>query len=177
MIESLQSTLFPADGDHTYAVIDGASCGELLSKLDETAPDHVCLYAGTLEPDIEEVAPYLIELLPNHPFTGWLLDHFHGKHWGIFARSYVNLRALRKHFRTLLLVKSPQNELLYFRFYDPRVCSVFLPMTNAQERENIFGSVAAFFCETDEGELAIFRRRGTELDRWIALGAEVSGKA
>ena len=177
MVTSLRSALFPDDGENTFAIIDGASCGELLSKLDELQPDYACLYSGALEPDIEEVAPYLIELLPEHPFTEWLLDNFHGKHWGIFARSPASLRTMRKHFRTFLLVKSPDSKLLYFRYYDPRVLSIVLPSTLAAEREEIFGEVSTFLGETEEGNIDIFRRRGRDLDRQKCLATDAVKKS
>ena len=177
MFESFQHALFPGDGENTFAILDGASCRELLSKLDELQPDYACLYSGVLEPDIEEVAPYLIELLPEHTFTQWLLENFRGKHWGIFVRSPANLRAMRKHFRTFLLVKSPDSKLLYFRYYDPRVLSIVLPATLAAEREKIFGEVSTLLSETEEGDIAIFRRRGAELNRQKCLANDAVNKS
>ena len=122
----LNAVLFPKDGAKTYAVIDGASCSELLTNLDAFRPEHVCLYAGELAPDLQEAAPYLIHLAPHGRFTDWLLSSCLGQHWGLFARTPADLRMLRKHFRSLLLVKNPHGQTLYFRFYDPRVFSLYL---------------------------------------------------
>ncbi len=146
----MHQVLFPNDGQHAYAVIDGASCEDLLDRLDAFSPRHYCLYAGELEPDVEEVAPHLVELLPEHPFTAWLLAEGPGKHWGIFARSPVGLRAMRKHFRTFLLVKSPEGKTLYFRYYDPRVLRVYLSTCNPAEIKTFAGPIVQWVCEGEE---------------------------
>ena len=163
--EELRKTLFAYDGEATYAVVDGASCGELLGKLREHRPQSVCLYAGELEPAVQEVAPYLVELLPDGPFSEWFLDGCFGRHWGIFARGSGGMRAMRKHFRSFLLVKGPDRKTLYFRYYDPRVLTMFLPSINAAERGRFFGQVSAYFCETTDGEFVAFGRSGAELER------------
>lgn len=159
----LHSILFPNDGAETYALIDGASCETLLPQLDQSEPEHTCLYAGELAPDLEEVAPYLIHLRPHHPFTQWLLEHCPGRNWGIFARSQSSLRALRKHFRTFLLVKNPAGKTLYFRYYDPRVLRIFLPTCDSSELTNIFGPVSRYILEGPDRQPEAFERRDGRL--------------
>lgn len=149
---SLIEVLFPLEGDPnlaTYAIIDGAACPELLPKLDETQPDYCCLYAGELEEDVEEVAPYLILLIADDPFTTWLLENIGHKPWGIFCRAPSTLRELRKHFRQFLIVKGPEGENLYFRFYDPRVLSTFLPICDPDQVRDLFGPINAFVSGAD----------------------------
>ena len=163
MLDELRAALFPQGEEKTYAIIDGASCEDLLDKLDELAPRYFCLYAGELEPDVEEVAPYLVELLPDHPFSDWLLSEGFGKHWGIFAHASIGLRAVRGHFRTFLLVKSPEGKTVYFRYYDPRVLSTYLPTTNDGERRKVFGPVSAYFCELGSEQFMRYERHGATL--------------
>ena len=164
--EKLRETLFPYDEDgNTYAVIDGASCEDLLDQLPELEPEHCCLYAGELEPDMEEVAPYLVQLQNGHPFTEWLLANFIGKPWCIFAHSPADFRAMRKHFRTFLMVKGPEGETLYFRYYDPRVLSIYLPTTNEEERSTVFGPITAYYCETEKDGFVGFGQSDGELTK------------
>ena len=154
---NLQTLLFPHDGAHTYAVLDGASCEDLLGKLAEFHPESVCLYTGELGPDVREVAPYLVLLPEGHPFAEWLLVEGVGKHWGVFARSPANLQAMRKHFRTFLLVKSPEGRTLYFRYYDPRVLRMYLPTCSAPELRAVFGPVTSYVVEAKaEGAVHLF---------------------
>jgi hypothetical protein len=143
----LWEILFPKDGDPTlatYTILDGAACEDLIPMLEEHDPDHCCLYAGDLDDDVEEVAPYLIRLEADHPFTAWLIESIGHKPWGIFFKAPSTLRELRKHFRQFLIVKGPEGESLYFRFYDPRVFSTFLPTCDPDQIEDLFGPVAVF---------------------------------
>jgi hypothetical protein len=145
----LWEILFPPDGDSTlatYCIIDGAACDELLPQLDQHQPDHCCLYAGDLDDDVAEVAPYLIRLEADEPFTGWLLEAIGHKPWGIFCKAPSTLRELRKHFRKFLIVKGPNGENLYFRFYDPRILPTFLSTCDGGQQEEVFGSVEEFLC-------------------------------
>lgn len=148
--QSLRPLLFPGEeGVDAYAVLDGASIPDLLDHLyaEDGRPEFVCLYRGELEPDIAEVAPYLVRLQPGAPFTAWLLAEGWGKHWGIYALSQADLKSVRRHFRKFLMVKDPEGNQMYFRFYDPRVLRVFLPTCNAEELQFLFGPVVCYGCE------------------------------
>ena len=47
-------------------------------------------------------------------------------------------------------VKTEDLQLLYFRFYDPRVLRIFLPTCDRKQIVEFFGPVQAFICEQDE---------------------------
>ncbi|MFO1498145.1 MAG: DUF4123 domain-containing protein [Verrucomicrobiota bacterium] len=143
---------------HTYAVLDGASISGLLPKLNEHHPESVCLYRGELQPDLAECAPYLVRLEESAEFTDWVLTEGWGQHWGIFALAPANLTQMRKHFRTFLIVKTPEDKRVYFRYYDPRVLRVYLPTCHPEETRTIFGPIVAYFCEHEQpSNLLAFR--------------------
>ena len=134
-------------------MLDGASIPDLLDHLyGDPRPEFICLYRGELEPDMAEVAPYLVRLQPDAPFTDWLLVEGWGKHWGIFALSAADLPVMRRHFRTFLMVKNPEGKQVYFRYYDPRVLRTFLPTCNAEETATVFGPLITYLCEADKPE-------------------------
>ena len=143
--------LFEASGRRVYAVLDGASIPDLAlpQVLWEHEPEHVCLYRGELAPDVAATAPYLVALGRESSFTHWLINEGWGKHWGIFAVApeETDLKVMRKHFRTFLMVMSPEGKPLYFRYYDPRVLRVFLPTCNAEETRTVFGPVQGYLLE------------------------------
>lgn len=145
----LSAQLFSEDEDlKTYAILDGASIDGLLDQLyGEDPPEFRCLYRGDLEPDMAEVAPYLVELSPKAPFARWLLANCWGKHWGIFLTASEDIDVVRRHFRTFLMVKNPEGKQVYFRYYDPRVLRTFLPTCEGPEVRFITGPVRTFFCE------------------------------
>jgi hypothetical protein len=159
LVGKLYQQLFGEPNTLVYAVLDGASIPDLAlpEVLWEHEPEHVCLYRGELEPDLAATAPYLVALDRDAEFTRWVLTQGWGNHWGIFAITPpdVTLAALRKHFRTFLMVTSPENKPLYFRYYDPRVLRVYLPTCNAEELQTVFGPVATYVCEDEKAELLL----------------------
>ena len=167
-------------GEHVYAVLDGASIPDLLDRLVSDNPVNVCLYRGELEADLAEVAPYLVQLEPGSEFAEWIVTEGWGRHWGIFARIAAELDDTRRHFRRFLIVHDPDNDPMYFRYYDPRVLRVFLPTCNSTELNEIFGTVAAYFMEAeDPAQCAEFSRKSGELvtqPHLLAAPAGMPGK-
>ncbi len=145
----LRDQLFGTANRDTYAILDGASNPELLKILWQHKPEHICLYRGELDAELAQIAPYLVRLRPDSPFTDYVLQAW-GRHWGIFLFTQADLRTLRKHFRTFLTVHGPDGQLLYFRYYDPRVLRVYLPTCNAQEAATLFGPVSRYLMEDEE---------------------------
>jgi hypothetical protein len=147
MKEKIEKFLFQ-DGTRAFAVLDGASVPDLPLKIYEMQPHAACLYRGELEPDLAEVAPYLVELFPGTTFTEWLLSEgLRGDHWGIFARSPFSLVELRKHFRKFLTVYDDAGNPLLFRYYDPRVLVKFLPTCEPDALEKLFNRVTDYLAE------------------------------
>jgi hypothetical protein len=144
-----------------YAVLDGAAANGLLALLRKHNPPHVCLYRGELPEDVAEVAPYLVELQPGEPVTQAILSQGWGNHWGIFAQTPVDLREMRKHCRTFLMVNDPDGKPLYFRYYDPRVLRSFLPLCNTREAATIFGPVRSYLVEAEDGSILRLRLHDT----------------
>ena len=156
IVELLSKHLFSEQEEmNTFAVVDGASITDLLAHLDRYQPEYVCLYRGELEPDMEEVAPYLVQVEPGSEFAEWLVGQGWGKHWGIFAVSAEDLRAMRRHFRTFLIVHDSDGKPLNFRYYDPRVLRVYLPTCNAEELATVFGPVECYILEDEDSNTAL----------------------
>ena len=160
LTQPLRDLLF-ADTDRiVYVILDGASAEGLVRQLYQLAPEWNCLYSGDLAPDMAEVAPYLVRLEPDHPFTDWVLEKGWGEHWGIFALTDADIRPLRRHCRTFTMVRDPDGKILYFRYYDPRVFRVYLPVCNAQEMEAVFGPIGAYVFEDEDPRILLRFTRG-----------------
>jgi len=143
-------TLFADNEANVYAILDGASVPDIVSNLALFEAESICLYRGKLDPELEQTAPYLVLLTAESELTDWVLSGI-GQHWGIFAISKSNIREMRKHFRTFLMVYDPEGEPIYFRYYDPRVLRVFLPTCDEGEKEQLFGPVESYFAESEDG--------------------------
>src|SRR5919201_3917619 len=103
--DKLFEGLLTEEGEELCAVLDGASVPGLIERLDADRSLEVeCLFRGELEPDMAEVAPYLVKLDPISEFAEWIVGTGWGQHWGTFVTSRQGFRALRNHLRALTLV-------------------------------------------------------------------------
>jgi hypothetical protein len=154
-IDNLEQELFRGTGK-VYAVLDGAAIPDLPGKLWELEPKFECLYLGALEPDIAQVAPYLVCLEQHCLFTVWLLKNAPERNWGVFAVSSADLHEVRHHFRRMLTVHDERGRPMAFRFYDPRVFRMYLPTCTDSELTAIFGPVPIIVAESGDGHFQRF---------------------
>jgi len=148
--ENFYQTLFSNNESNVYAVLDGASVPNIIQNLAKYKAKSICLYRGELDLELAQTAPYLVLLKPDSDLTDWVLSGI-GHHWGIFAISKANMKDMRKHFRTFLMVYDPDGQPMYFRYYDPRVLRVFLPTCNDDEIRQIFGPIDRYYVESKNG--------------------------
>lgn len=157
---------------YLYAILDGASVPDLPTKMYEMRPHQICLYRGELEPDLAEVAPYLVYLMPETEFTDWVLANCWGKHWGIFVQTQFSMVEVRKNFRRLLTVHDEAGNPMLFRFYDPRVLTRFLPTCDGDDLKLFFERASAIYAESaDAQELVRFQ---TENERLVETRCSVA---
>lgn len=163
--QKLFESLAAEEGEALCAVLDGASVPGLLDRLDaEPSLESACLFRGKLEPDMAEVAPYLVKLEPESEFAEWVVGTGWGQHWGSFVTTRQSFYKLRDHLRALTLVYRRDGTPLYFRYYDPRVLNVFLPTCSPAQLKEMFGPVDAFIAESETGDaMTVYRLNGTEL--------------
>lgn len=157
IVQSVSEYLFSDEETNVFVVLDGAAVPDLLAHFDRYQPEYVCLYRGELEPDMEEVAPYLARVEAGSEFAEWLIEQGWGKHWGVYVVSpeEEDLKAMRRHFRTFLIVHDSEGKPLYFRYYDPRVLRVYLPTCNAEELAAVFGPVASYILEGEDSNTVL----------------------
>ncbi|WP_413483516.1 DUF4123 domain-containing protein [Morganella psychrotolerans] len=106
-----------AKSEICYAVIDAASEPDVFSLLDKYNPPACCLYSEPLQPDITELAPYLVEV--TEAVRKWL--DARQTPWGIYIYATASMRELRHHLRKFTMVIIPDQEKpVFWRFYDPR---------------------------------------------------------
>ena len=114
------------------------------------------LFAGDLGDKLAEVAPYISEFPARASFRAWWFEQW-GRSIGVLVESPASLAELRRHFRTLTVVRDAARKQYFFRFYDPRVLRVFLPACTPDELQRFFGPITHFYCEGDGGrELLTF---------------------
>ncbi len=138
-----------------YAVVDAARQEKIYPTIFNSGNDYICLYQGPKAKELAYVAPYLVALGKDDPFTDWLISNEWGDSRAIFVASPASLRDLRQHFRKFLTVYDEDGKSLLFRYYDPRVLRVYLPTCNASELKLLFGPVDRYALESENGEAVI----------------------
>ncbi len=138
-----------------YLLFDAARAESNLYKAMELNSKHSSLYKGTAEEDLEGVAPYLFAITGNTPFTDWYFKEGWDQSWGTLVFANDSFERVYNHFRRFLMVKTENDEQLYFRFYDPRVLRIFLPTCDENQLREFFGPIEQFICEDEDPAFAL----------------------
>ena len=162
-IDKIKANLFSVESN-IYAVIDGAACPELRFKIYDWEPQSVCLWSGALEPDIQEVAPYMVLLDRESTFTDWLISQGWNNNWNIFIQSTLDFKAFKKQIRKLLRVKSPEGKNMVFRFYDPRVLDVFLASIESTQKEEFFQGISNIYYQKSATDFCAINKENNALN-------------
>ncbi|NQZ30944.1 MAG: DUF4123 domain-containing protein [Oceanospirillaceae bacterium] len=142
---------------NVYAIIDGAMVKGLRKKLKKDNPEYCCLWAGSLAPDLQSVAPYLVKLTVDCPFYHWLINSGWGQDWNIFVQSVYEFKQLRKHLRQFLLVEDPEGETVVFRYYDPAVMNTFSTVCTPQQALIIYHNVTYLCSAFLDGQVNLIK--------------------
>ena len=136
-------------------LLDAARLEVFIHVAKEINSFNSCLYKGTKDNDLEDIAPYLFTFQENIAFTDWYFKVGWGQSWGILLFSSYPFDQVYNHFRKFLMVKTEDDEQLYFRFYDPRVLRIFLPTCDEKQLKEFFGPIEQFICEDEDPAFAL----------------------
>jgi hypothetical protein len=157
-------------GGPLFALLDATRDPlRILGMLKSAGEEYQSLYEGVPGKMLQAHAPYLVRLSGASRLLETLVARGWGKHWGIFVVSAADFKTVRKHFRTFLMVRSPEGKQLYFRYYDPRVLRVYLPTCNPAETSFVFGPVAAYLCEGEAPDMLLVFQPGEAYPRHEAV--------
>jgi hypothetical protein len=137
-----------------YALLDAARTDRVLVMLKEAIEEHWSLYDGISAVTQASVAPYLIELRDGSGLLSRLVLEGWGDARGIYFTSRRPRKEVRSHLRKLLMVmREEPGDMVFFRFYDPRVISIVLPSMNPRQEAELFGDIEHIYCEDDAGRV------------------------
>lgn len=146
-----------AEQGSLFAILDAcdnSAVPAIVNQLGESRG--ASLYRGAAQEELWQIAPYIVHV--DASFLDKIVGILWEEMWGIFFTSTENLATLRRHFRRFLTVQYPNGEKVLFRFYDPRVLTLFLSSCNVNELNDFFGPVLSFGVnhgldsEDDEGD-------------------------
>lgn len=170
-VHALKALLFAVKVTTAFVILDGAAMPGLPAVLESYRPEYRCLYPGELTPDMAEVAPYLVALEREAPFTEWVLMNAWGMNRGIFGVSRADFPPLNRHLRRFVKVHDGEKPV-YFRYYSPVVMRNYLPGCNSDQLGTIFGPVLLYLLEDDDSRIArtYHLRQGVLQQRNLLLG-------
>jgi hypothetical protein len=132
-----------ADGHYLYAILDAYDSPSVPEKVKEIGADKgVCLFTGEAETRYWAHAPYLAAV--DAGLLAWMVDIVWKAPWGVFILSKMPMDGLREHLRRFLMVRLPDGERWYFRYYDPRILPIYLSNCEPLELQQFFGPIRAF---------------------------------
>jgi hypothetical protein len=140
-----------------YMLLDAAKMGSHMDEAIRLNKQNNSLYRGGSEEKLAAVAPYIFSLENEDPLFRWYIKKGWGQSWGFLINSRATLPELHKHFRKFLIVQTEDDRKLYFRFYDPRVLSIFLPTCDREQILEFFGPIAYILAE-DETDKNVVRK-------------------
>jgi hypothetical protein len=141
-----------------YAIVDAARIEDTWLRLQTDSPHYTSLYQGDEAQELEDVAPYLVELKPDEDFTHWVLEVAYGDCGCIFLHSHYELEKLKNHLQPWVKIDFPvempsgetQTQSVFYAFYDPRVFSRFMQSVSIEEGEQFFNPLAQVQCENQD---------------------------
>ena len=141
-------------------LLDAARDARVLQLLKQSDALYQSLYEGEKGVELAAFAPYLVDSTSTAHLLPTMVDEGWGGNWGVYLSSRDPFPILRHHLRHFLMVKQPDGQQVYFRFYDPRVLRAFIPGLNKDEREIFFGPIDCFLLESDDAsKLLVFNKK------------------
>jgi hypothetical protein len=152
-----------------FAVLDAARDTGIPSLLQSSSHlRYQPLFEGEIAGRLSTHAPVLVDLGPAgsssvgagaQGFLEAILRSGWGRNWGVWLTSASPFEDLLAHLRGFLFARTPDQQPLYFRLYDPRILRAFLPACEPQELSAVFGPVVSYLGESEraDGFLAFSR--------------------
>lgn len=150
---SLRELLFRSSP--VLGLVDGASNGEMFYRLSQSGQKFQSLYEGEQGMQLGAYGPCLVALDAENAFTQYLMQQGWGQAWCTYLSCSQPLELVRHHLRRFLTVRWASGQIMYFRFYDPRILRQFLPTCSPEQARNFFGPVAGYIVEGPKPQTAI----------------------
>jgi|GEM_PF-2903735 len=125
---------------NTFLVVDAILRRSITKFFDLSHQDvpTQCLFTGKAAKDLEESAPYLIDMslsdeaLNNKDKIPTFHRDFFEHHWeqitGIIIRTTASMDELHHHLRKFTKIQDSQGKWVFFRFWDPRTLDMVKPL-------------------------------------------------
>lgn len=144
-----------------YGIIDSARDEDVFRHLITGYVQYRSLFQGTMDEQSYGVSGFLVDCKKESLLFQWMTKDSWGNSCCIFFTSKSSFDELFSHFQKFNRVYLEDDEVVLFRYYDPRVLRVYLPTCNRNEIEIFFGDVISFFAENNNGnEINVYNKNG-----------------
>ncbi len=138
-----------ADAGYVYGLLDACDSPAVLAKVQELGAHALSLFQGTPHEAYWAQAPYLVAT--DAAVLDWIATELAAQSWGILILANVGIEDVRAHMQRFLVARLPDDEQWLFRYYDPRIFSVYISHCNREELAQFFGPVRGFAVPGDGG--------------------------
>ena len=137
-----------------YALLDACDESSVVQKINSLEKSQAAsLYQGSAARDFYAIAPYVVAA--DQAFVDWIANNMLGRPWGYFLETdpLVTLPKIRSHLRRFMMAKGPGDKDLYFRFYDPRVVTIFLKSFSSETVSRFWGPIQSILLFDEDSQL------------------------
>ena len=152
-----------------YGIVDSARNDEVFRYLVTGDVKYKSLFEDTMDVQSYGVSGFLVECKKESPLFQWMTTEAWGDSCCIFFTSKSSFDVLFSHFQKFNRVYLEEDDVVLFRFYDPRVLRTYLPTCNRFEIETFFGEVHSFFAESNDSEVINVFRKGIDTDAEVLM--------
>ncbi len=138
-----------------YIILDGARLDEKLDEVIKLNSSGYPLLNAKSEKYVQNLSAFLFIFQDGDQFSNLVLNQGWGQSWGIYIISTKSLNDLQLHLSKNMYASLDSGEIMYFRFYDPRVLRIFLPTCDKVQLEEFFGPVEKFIAEDEDPNYAL----------------------
>ncbi|HEX8612068.1 MAG TPA: DUF4123 domain-containing protein [Telluria sp.] len=151
-----------------YALYDAAADNSLLADLERDGVTHECLYSGTKEVTLRNVAPYLIPCGQFESDAAAFIKQVWHRGVTMLVESDAGCEALKIQLKKNSFVRNSEGVECYFRYYDARAFARFVRMANNEQLGQFFGSACRTIYFEDAGSgkiIAVAGKKTTLISR------------
>jgi len=136
-----------------YAIVDSARNDEIFKYFLTDTISYRSLFQGKMDVKFFGVSGFLVECRKDSIIFNWLTTKAWGDSCSVFFISKSHFEEVFRHLQKFNRVYLEDDDVVYFRFYDPRVLRLYLPSCNNKEIRTFFGEIESFFMESENPEI------------------------
>jgi hypothetical protein len=136
-----------------YAIVDSARNEDVFRYFLTDNVVYRSIFQGKMDIKFFGVSAFLVECKKDSILFNWLTTEGWGDSCSIFLVSKAPFDDVFNHFQKFIRVYLEEDDIVYFRYYDPRVLRIYLPTCNNKEISTFFGEIQSFFVESENPEV------------------------